>query len=158
MAIANATLSPFKGVGEIRFGMSKTELRTLLNQPYVFMEEERDTYFEGWYQPQRDYFETDGIKVEYDKDDRCLFIEVGPEVELNYEGVYFFKSTCAELHTFFRKIDPAFETAPPFMESPFMGMSITMPQGGDGPPLLIGLFHHREDLLSDEPFQTEPPF
>jgi len=120
-----AELQPFVGIGDLKLGMSKPQLRHLLDQPFTWLASERDTLFDGWYRPQTDYFNRSKIKVEYDEQDRCTFIEVAANQNVSYKGVPLFALPYQDLLAFIREQDPDLEVNAESFYSPGLGVAAT---------------------------------
>ena len=118
-------IQPFIGLGNLKLGMGKSEIRQLLNEPFTSVASERDTVFVGWYRPQSDYFKRSKIKVEYDESDQCTFIEMAENTEAVFEGVQLFKLTYRELLEFIKKQDPNVEEEAESFSSPRLGIAAT---------------------------------
>lgn len=67
-------ISPFVGVGPIKFGMTRSEVRqVLLEEPRMIPKEPG--------QPLVEQYGAAGVQAYYDSSDRLEFLEVTPEAE-----------------------------------------------------------------------------
>lgn len=89
-------LIPGNCIGDWCLGINRDDLRTLVNAKFTSRDAEKDTYFEGFFQPAMDYFPELGLKVEYDAAFLSTFMEVDQRTKLIFKGRKIFDLTIEE--------------------------------------------------------------
>lgn len=117
-----------KQIGPVLLSMKKDELRKLLNEMYTPTAAHIDEELGGMEINASDYFEKSGVKVEYDKLDKVVFIEVGYLVPVYYDSVSLFEASYAELFDTFKKLDPLIEEDEAGFTSESLCLSIYAPE------------------------------
>ena len=93
-------------IGPVQLGMRREALRATLPERVYAQESHIEEELGGMLANASDYFEDSGVKVEYDSDDRVVFIEVGNLVPLLYQNISLFELTFMQVYSMFRAIDP----------------------------------------------------
>ncbi len=76
---------PFEGLGDLRFGMLRTDVHSLLGEDF-------DRVSEG--QPaDMEVYDSIGLHLDYDKDDKLVFIEAVPPCNPIYTDIQLLRGT-----------------------------------------------------------------
>jgi len=119
---------PYAGVGPIEFGMVRADVRQRLAAP-----PESFTKAPGSASP-TDAFDTLGIHVHYDSDDRCEAVEFGRRlVAPTFRGQPLLGRAWAEIERWLRAIDPYLASDSTGLTSLTFGFGLYAPSARDSP-------------------------
>lgn len=97
------TIEPFVGVGPVRFGSTRAQVRATLAVPVESLLRNDDDAAET------DVFESLGLYVEYDKDDRCVSVEMFSPADPVFRDKRLLAVPYAEIKVWIRTLDPGVE-------------------------------------------------
>lgn len=96
-------IQPYIGIGAIRFGMTRQQVRQVINQPVEsFLRHSTDEL-------PTDYFENLGLYVEYKNEGICQAVEMAKPANPIWRGQAFLNLSFAEVKAWFETIDPRLE-------------------------------------------------
>lgn len=98
-------ISPYISVGPIEIGMSREQIRACLSGEFLSLPAESNYLDSGIDRPATDYFKEHGVKVEYDENMECEFIEVGMKSKVVFNEVSLFDLSFEELYAYFKSLD-----------------------------------------------------
>jgi hypothetical protein len=114
-------IHPRQGIGPVRLGMSRQEIRTILSEP-------PDTFRRNKFsEVDTDYFVSIGIMADFDADDRCNFITAVSEARPTFQNRPIVGVPHDQCETWFRQLDPGLEVADVGLTSRKLGICLYAP-------------------------------
>lgn len=109
----------YRGLGPIQFGMSRKDVRNLLGENY-----RASTMSFGGETDISDHFMFEGILIFYDKDDRCIAIQVYEPSQVTMNGHVLVGIAFDEVRDWFAQLDPDFQDEDTGLMSKKFGISL----------------------------------
>jgi hypothetical protein len=112
------TITSYESVGPIRFGMTRKEVRELLDSPVIAFKRNDDDVAET------DGFDDLGIYVEYDAKDHCVAVEMARPSNPIFADTELLALPYAAVKTWVRKQDEDVEVDESGFDSPGLGIGM----------------------------------
>jgi hypothetical protein len=114
-------IEPYVGVGPLRFGMSREEVkRALGGEPRVFKKSPLSDAL-------TDAFDESGVHIYYNADDGCCAVELATPASPVLNGQALLGRPFSELRAMFEELDPALKSDGAGLTSPLFGVSLYAP-------------------------------
>ena len=92
-------IKPYEGIGPIKFGMDRADVRKTLIAPY-------NEYKQSQYAHNTsDAFDNIGVTVHYDETDKCESVSIWLKHKVSFKGDSFFNKPAKQIIKWFNKID-----------------------------------------------------
>ena len=111
-------IHPRQGIGPVRLGMSRQEIRTILGVP-------PDTFRQNQFaDTDTDYFVSIGIMADFDAGERCNFITAVSEARPTFQNRPIVGVPHDQCEAWFRQLDPGLEVGDVGLISRKLGISL----------------------------------
>ena len=129
---------PHSGVGPVRFGMTRAEVRERLGAGFSELRRVPAS-------PPMDVYCEQGYLVHYDEDGRCEAVELLPDARPALRGRELVGRAFDQLTAWFERLDPQVEVDTTGLTSPAFGLSLYAPdaEGQPGAPVECVLVFRR---------------
>lgn len=147
-------LSPYERIGPVSLGADRDTIRNLFEGEYFSNEREENYQSLGIDVNAFDYFPDEGIKVEYNKEGQCCFIELDRRINIVFKDILLFLKSYEELFEWFSEIDSDVKEDDAGFTSLKYGVSIYAPDHEIFPanrPELISIFErgYYDELIEE---------